>query len=323
MARCRATEPILSYSDHGGLLEAINRGYPVAVDRIELHRDMIGHVYFARGATRSYVLKLYRPHHAGNALTAAGIIRYLRGRGYPTVAIVPARTGQDHILIGTPDGSCVAILYEYVPGPEPCLETGIAAIGVQAAQLHALMDDYPGRLERRGKEFYIDRYIALLDAKGYPPARIRELEHLGARLWRSLERLPPGFCHGDFHTGNMVQSGPGEYVLLDFDAASLTTPVIDVAAICDGSDFNRLAEGAIERTMRQFEAFYGGYGKVRTLSDREITAILDFIPVRHYEIIATIVSCQGLDEVSRPFLDEQYDWLLRWAEMRERRSSGP
>jgi hypothetical protein len=53
----------------------------------------------------------------------------------------------------------------------------------------------------------------------------------------------------------------------------------------------------------------------------EIDAIFDFIPIRHYELIATITECQSLTSLSTAFLDEQYDWLLRWRELCERKRS--
>lgn len=306
---------IRSYADNEGLLDAISRSYSVGVDQIELHRDMIGHVYFCGGSRGRYVLKLYRPHQTGNALNSIGILQYLKESDYPVVSIVPADRGELHIPIDTPDGRCVAILYDYVPGTEPDVETEIADIGLQMGRLHELMKSYPGRLPRRGRGFYIDRYISLLKEKGYPWTRARQLEELGGRLWERIDRLPPGFCHGDLHRGNMRRTESGAYVLFDWDAASQTRSIIDVATLCDESDFNVFDESAYERTMRRFTEFQRGYTKTATITGAEIDAIPDFIAVRHYELIATIAGCQGLEGISNGFLDEQYEWLLRWEEM--------
>jgi len=311
---------ISSYSDHAGLLEAINGSYPVSVDRIALHRDLIGHVYFCSGCGKGgYALKLYRPHHAENALNSIGIISYLRGKGFPAVPVIPTAAGEMSINIATPGGRCVAILFERVWGVEPAAETEIADIGLQAARLHGLMKSYPGRLARHGKGFYVDRYISLMREKRYDRARVRELDELGERLWRRMEKLPGGFCHGDLHTGNMLRTESGEYVLFDWDAASWTSPVVDVATLCDASDFNVPDVAAYDPTMRRLERFYQGYSKAGTLTQAEMDAVFTFIPVRHYEIIATITSCRGLDGISEGFLDEQYEWLLRWEEMCDRR----
>jgi Ser/Thr protein kinase RdoA (MazF antagonist) len=181
------------------------------------------------------------------------------------------------------------------------------------------MRDYSGDLIRRGKEFYIDRFIRLLRALSYNPVRIDELVAYGDELWSRMKRLPLGFCHGDLHTGNMLQCEPGKYILFDFDAAARSFAVIDVATICDASNFNHFDEGAYNLTLRRFERFYAGYNQECTLSDGEINAIFDFIPIRHCELIATITECQGLTSLSTTFLDEQYDWLLRWRELCERK----
>ncbi len=306
---------IASYSDCTGLLEIINRQFPVRVDRVTLHREMIGHVYFAEGGRGKYVLKIFRSFHTANALDSISVIRYLGERCYPVASIVPTVDGRTNTTIDTPGGNCVALMYKHVAGPEPHLETEITSIGTQVARLHELMKGYPHPLPKRGKEFYIDRYISLLAQKRYPAQRIRELADLGEGLWRRMEGLPSGFCHGDLHTGNMVQTQSGTYVLLDFDVAALSRSVIDVATLCDGTDFNNLDPAGYELTLRRFEAFYRGYSRVSTLTAAEIDAIVDFIPIRHFEIIATIVGCQGLDEVSLSFLDEQYRWLLRWEEI--------
>lgn len=174
----------------------------------------------------------------------------------------------------------------------------------------------------RGKEFYIDRYISILYDLDYQSGRIDELADYGLELWASMERLPAGFCHGDLHTGNMRQSGLDEYVLFDLDAASNTCSLIDVATLCDCSDFNRFDAAAYSQTMRMFERFNQDYRAEREISDGEIAAMFDFIAIRHYELIATITRCQGLDHLSRAFLDEQYEWLMNWRNLCGRKGLG-
>jgi Ser/Thr protein kinase RdoA (MazF antagonist) len=303
---------IQSYTDTPNLLKILNEQYPPGFDRVELHRDLIGYVFFASSNTKRYVLKLYRAFDSENALRAVQIIHYLKQKDYPVVAIVPTGSGSLHATVETPRGPSVAVLFEFVEGAEPDLATEITRLGRQVGRLHALMQEYPEPLIRRGKDFYVDRFITILHTLAYNPGRIDEIAAYGRDLWDRLERLPAGFCHGDLHTGNMRQAGPGRYVLFDFDAASRTRSLIDVATLCDGSDFNRFDASAYSRTMRLFERFYRGYREEREMSGAEIAALFDFIPIRHYELIATITRCQGLGELSTAFLDEQYDWLMRW-----------
>lgn len=310
---------LTSPADTDRLRDILNTCYPVRFDQIYLHRDMIGYVYLAEGTTKrsrkKYILKLYRPFDTENALRSIDILEYLRQQDYPVVSIVPTRAGISHVTIDMSHGMSVAILFDYLSGPEPDLKTEIVDLARQVGRLHQVMETYPEPLLRRGKDFYIDRYLSILQALDYPQSRIRDLAAYGSQCWSRLERLPVGFCHGDLHTGNMCCSAPGRYVLFDFDVASRTHSLIDIATLCDDSDFNRFDAAAYDRTCQIFENFYQGYRQVREISDAEFAAIFDFIPIRHYEIIATITQCQGIEDLSRAFLDEQYDWLMRWGEL--------
>jgi Ser/Thr protein kinase RdoA (MazF antagonist) len=315
---------ISSSADTDRLRDILNTCYPIYVDQLHLHRDMIGYVYIAEGArvrsTKKYVLKLYRPFDTENTLRSIGILAYLKQQDYPVVSIIPTREGALHVVIDTPRGISIGILFDYLDGPKPDLKTEMLDLARQVGRLHRIMETYPQPLPRRGKDFYIDRYLGILQELDYPPNRIADLAVYGSECWSRLERLPVGFCHGDLHTGNMRQTAPGCYALFDFDIASRTHPLIDIATLCDASDFNRFDAAAYARTQQVFEHFYQGYRREREVSDTEITGIFDFISVRYYEIIATITQCQGLEELSRAFLDEQYDWLIRWKELCERKS---
>jgi len=308
-------DAISAYADYESLLAIINRRYPVEVDRVTLLREMIGYVYAASCRDdEKYILKLHRPAETANALSGVGVADYLAHEGFPVARIVPSRSGDKWLPIDTPAGRSVGILSVYVAGSEPDVETEITALGGLAGRLHVLMAAYPGHLPRRGKEFYVDRFIELLRSAEYPAGRIHELEQLGERLWDHLRGLPEGFCHGDLHTGNMVRTGPGEYVLLDWDVASEARSVIDVATLCDGTDFNRLESSGYGKTMQRLERFRQGYELARPLSRGELAAVPAFIAIRHFELIATIIGLRQ-ETVSTEFLDEQYHWLLDWEDI--------
>jgi Ser/Thr protein kinase RdoA (MazF antagonist) len=78
-----------------------------------------------------------------------------------------------------------------------------------------------------------------------------------------------GFCHGDFHTGNMIETGDGVINLLDFDAAAMGFSVIDPAVICDRTDFNILKKEAFDATSRAIERFNKSYSKDKTPDEGE------------------------------------------------------
>lgn len=58
-----------------------------------------------------------------------------------------------------------------------------------------------------------------------------------------------------------------------------------------------------------------GYEEYFKLYKEEEKAVFDFIALRHFDIQATIIECQGLDCVDENFLNEQYLWLEKWIEI--------
>ena len=304
-------DTLASHLDYGALLNIINARYAIGARDVVLHRDMIGYVYLVQTSARPYVLKLYRPFNSDQAIQTVELVAYLKRSAYPVVSIVCAEDGAGCIDVSLASSPCKAILYDYVEGVEPAIEEEVERIGRQVGWLHRLMDGYDGTVIRRGKSFYVDRYIDLLKRLSFDSSKIAELDQYGDELWDALSRLPPGFCHGDLHTGNMLRTGGNEYVLFDFDVAACAHNIIDVATLSDASNFNVFSDDAYDSTRRRLERFYQGYRRERSLTDAELAGVFDFIPVRHLEIIATIVECQG-GGLSNDLMDEQHGWLMNW-----------
>jgi Ser/Thr protein kinase RdoA (MazF antagonist) len=301
--------------DYGNLINEINRSYPINIKHIELHREMIGKVYFLQSQDKRYTLKIYRSFKTDDALQTIRILDYLKENSYPAVSIIRTEQSESHIILSSQDGCCVGILYDYVEGAMPDGKIEAESIGIQIGELHNLMDKYPDQLKNRPKTEYIDDYISIMRELDFHSGKTLELEQYGNLLWERIMKLPKNFCHGDLHTGNMIRNQSGEYVLLDFDDASGDYPSMDVAYMSDDTNFNHFHESMYDQTMHLCERFYSGYSKVSVLSNNEIHAILDFIAIRHFQIISRIVRCQGMQSVSKEFCDEQYVWLMKWQEL--------
>lgn len=307
---------LASFEDTETLLKLLNTEYAVSGHTLQQHRNMGGIVYFLQSATQRFVFKIFRAINTENALQSIRILTYLREEGYPAVTIIPTVSGTDHILLQYPEGECTGVLYPFIEGEEVegISHENAAELGEQVARLHRLMlSPKAPALLHRGKEFYVDRFIQMLERDHYDPARIREFAEYGNDLWSNLAPLPQGFCHGDLHTGNMVLNQHG-FILFDFDISSSAFPVIDVATLCDETHFNNFDTDGYDKTMRMFEAFYQGYSRLRSLSDPEIRGIFDFIPIRHYELFATIFLTHN-ETIRVPGIDEQYHWMMRWREL--------
>lgn len=306
--------PITS-CDYEQIISVVQRSYPIEVDSISLHRDMIGYVFIVASGPKKYVLKVYRQFNASQAKQAIGIMTYLQAIGYPVAPVVPTIDNLTHVLVSLAEGMCIGVLFEFVEGLEPDVKSELEVIGQQVGRLHAVMSRYPSALVSYGKEYFIDRFLQTLEELDYPSVRIRDLAHFGKELWGSMEQLPTGFCHGDLHSGNMFKIDSGEYVLFDFDVASRTSSVIDIATLCDCTNFNVFNESTYDATSEAIDRFVSGYKAVHYISDYELRAVHDFIAIRHYELIANIGACQGLNASNILFLDKQYNWLMSWREL--------
>lgn len=299
------------------LVQHINETYALHVGQMDMHRELIGQVYILQSGQQRYVLKLFPRHKTADALHALGILDFLTQQEYPVVSVVRTREQMSHTLL--PGDGRVAALFHYVEGTDVDGNLEAEPIGEQTGQLHKLMERYPGTFLHRTKAEYIDNFISIMKQKNCAASAIGELEDYGNELWSRITLLPRGFCHGDLHTGNMIKRD-GKYVLLDFDDASGDYPGMDAAYLSDATHFNQFHTSLYDATMRQFERFYKGYSRVRILSDRECGALSDWIAVRHYQITARIVGCQGLGCVSKHFFEEQHRWLMGWRKLCDRRN---
>lgn len=134
-----------------------------------------------------------------------------------------------------------------VPSPEPYevveLEQGVGIVyeRAQGVSLFDLMQKAPWKMKactRKLARLHVRMHASRCDRIGKQsealPGRIRYSQDLlGAKLERILrytERLPEGSAvlHGDFHPGNVMESG-GELKVLDWTNAEAGNPAADVA----------------------------------------------------------------------------------------------
>lgn len=294
------------------IVQHINETYALHICQMDMHRELIGQVYILQSGQQRYVLKVFPRHKTADALHALGILEFLKEQDYPVVSIIRTQEQTSYTLL--PGDGRVAVLFHYVEGADVDGNLEAESIGEQTARLHQLMERYPGTLLHRTKAEYIDDFISIMKQKDCETSAISDLEQYGSELWSRMTLLPKSFCHGDLHTGNMIKRD-GSYILLDFDDASGDYPSMDVAYLSDATHFNQFHASLYDATMRQFERFYRGYSKVRSLNDRECRAVPDWIAVRHFQITARIVGCQGLGSVSLRFFEEQHRWLMDWREL--------
>lgn len=284
--------------------------YSKSFDDIQLHRDMIGYVCIVYAGKEKFVLKLFRSIYTSQAIQSIEIMKYLYESGYPTAHIISTSSGMPYFTYHFQEEIRIGVLYEFVDGIEPDKGINIENIGKQTGNLHNLMKKYNANICHHAKPFFINRYINLLTEMHYP--RTEQFKEHGDMLWKRVESLPKGFCHGDYHTGNMILNSKGQYVLFDFDAAANAFPVYDIAVICDMTDYFKLSEQGYAETSRMLKRFLKGYYEFNSVNEAEIRSIYDFIAIRHFEVQATIIENLGLTCIDEQFIDDQLEWLMKW-----------
>lgn len=292
------------------LIEQLIKQYGIKFNTIHLLRDWIGQVYIVNKDKQKYILKVFRKQYANNALQSAAVMHYLKSSGFPVPFINTTVNGDLYFLT---EDERIAVLYEYIEGSEPKRKKDLEELGHLSGRMRCLMEKYKGDLEPKDRKFYIERYLSVLNAKNYKG--VTQFNETGTKLWNRVKDNKLGFCHGDLHLGNMIQNS-SEIILYDFDACGIAHPLYDIATLCDGTDYFNLAnenfETGIIRTNKNIDTFLKGYNKYYSINDAEIRNIFDYIAIRHFDIQATIIECQGLDCIDETFLNNQYSWLTKW-----------
>lgn len=276
-----------------------------------LVRDWIGQVYEIWKDQDRYILKIFRREYTEDAVQSVQVMDFLYQNDFPVPRIVRAAEKNGYCL--TEEGAA-AVIYEYVEGKEP-ERTGenLEMLGETVGRMRKIMERYPGEIRVHGQSFFTGRYLSVLRRKNC--GETNDFARWGRTLWNRVCKLPAEFCHGDMHVGNMLENN-GHLLFFDFDACAVASPVYDIATLCDGTDYfdsavSRLEVGFIQ-TRKNLERFLRGYGRYYTLSTAEQSAVFDFIALRHYDIQATIIECQGLDCIDHAFIKNQYQWLVNW-----------
>ncbi|MCR4712835.1 MAG: phosphotransferase [Treponemataceae bacterium] len=268
---------------------------------------------------KKYLLKVIGSAFFGTAKQSVLVTRYLEENGFPVPKTILTKTGEAIVEVSDASDSepYLVLLQEFVEGEEPNLENPETAekVGTLVGKLHCLMERYPVKPVLRDKQFFIGRYIDFLRQKSYP--QIAAYEELGERLWKKVEKLPYGICHGDLHRGNLLQTKHGQIYFLDFDTICRAPVMFDVMVMCDMTDYFNLQQEDIEITRAVYEKFLAGYTKHHPLSPEEKLSFSDWVAIRHFQLQATILEIHGINCIDEKFVDYQLYWLNKWIEQQE------
>ncbi len=288
------------------LLERLKESWPYPFDRIDWNRDMGSTSYVVYAGEIPYFLRVIKPALISTAVTGVQVQWFLQQRGFPVPAILPTAKGELYVE-GKED---LLILYEFIPGQDVDPEEDSEAIGALVGQLHREMKDYPGRFICRDRDFYLGRYLRILEQKEYP--NIDAYRTIAEALWQKVGSLPMGYCHGDLYRGNIRKGADKRLYIHDFDTSCWGFPMYDVTLICDLTDYFRFDEGNYSRSLALLARFLDKYRAENPLNQAEADAFPALIALQHFSTQATIMELFGLDCFSWEDMDGQLNWLEQW-----------
>ena len=292
------------------ILDLLQKNYDISMDSLTFNRKGGCVSYIVKSGNEKYFLKIIDNAFLDTAIHSNDIQQHLIKRDFSVPKIIKTKDSSPYFVYENQ----LFILYEYIDGVEPNHDDNAEKIGKCIGRLHKLMSSYSGKLTVHNKEFFVDRYIEILRKKHYPNEKLNEYIEIGNSLWNSVKDLPYGFCHGDLHRGNLLQTADNKIYLLDFDTACFAPQLFDIAVMCDTTDYFNFDTKEFKLTTDIFNRFKSEYSKYNKI-DFTVNQFYDFIALRHFQLQATIVEIYGIDCIDEKFINKQLGWIKQWRAM--------
>lgn len=280
-------------------------------------------IYRIEAAAANFYLKIYRPPQSLQQTEAeARYVTALAASDIPVVKPIPRRDGQFAFQVSAPEGTRPMLLFEEAPPPlpTPLDETLLAQIGEQLAKVHAASDAFnadfgtpemvsDAYLEER--VYYASRYLSDRDA-AYLGDVSRRLGH----ILRGLSRETPGFglCHADLVLSNVRITAGGTIVFFDFENASKTWRLFDLACI-----YWSLGHRSQDRRDQLWTGLLAGYESIRPLPEAWSTQLIYMLILRQISFLggncATLPLRLGREPLESGFMEAQMKRLGRLVEL--------
>jgi Ser/Thr protein kinase RdoA (MazF antagonist) len=257
---------------------------PVATCRF--HHFGLNDTFVVESDSKKFVLRIYRARwrSATDIHYELEALDHLATNGVLVSTAIPRLDRQWITTIAAPEGDRSAVLFTFAPGRELKDDpTDSADFGRSCAQLHAAADDFSSRHERFALDLghLLDQPLAQIQP--HVAHRAKDWDFLRALADRLRQRvaavdlaaLDRGFCHGDFHGGNVHREGD-RLTHFDFDCCGYGCRAYDIAVYRWAS---RLA--GKESELQLWPAYLAGYRAVRQLAEADLSMVDLFVPIRH------------------------------------------
>ncbi|MCE5237971.1 phosphotransferase [bacterium] len=263
------------------LVEALQPHYPLARNAsCQLIQDGLNTHYLIESLQGRYVLRLYRRGWRTPADIAyeLAVLSHLATGGLAVCGPIARRDGAAQTVVEADDGPRAAVLFPYAPGEPPDLTNpeALRACGRTMALIHRHTDGFtcPHERFRLDLGHLLDQPLAVvLRLLAHRPTDAAFVAEAVAALRTGLASQAPtlewGFCHADFHGGNLRRDTDGTLWVFDFD--------------CGGPGW-RAYDLAVCRLFCQTESLWAGfcqaYREIRPLPEATLAALPWFIVAR-------------------------------------------
>ncbi len=295
--------------NHKKIIEFVDVNYGIKINSIKSLEDGVTKSLVLTSESAKYILKFALKSFEHTIKESLNVLRYLELKSFSSPKVILTNSGETNTLL---EDETIAFLYHFTEGSHIEDDVDYIKLGSLVGELHEHMKDYPTSLSIHSKDYFVDRYVRILEQKEYSQKKISDYIKLGDLLWDNIKELPSGYCHGDLHLGNIIKTLDGNYSILDFDTSCLAFSAYDIMVLCNSTDYFVYQESEFEATITNINQFLLGYEQYRKLSKNEKDSLYYLIGIYHYQLQATIIEIYGIDCVDHEFIDKQYNWLMAW-----------
>jgi Ser/Thr protein kinase RdoA (MazF antagonist) len=278
--------------------------------------------YLVKTKTEKYILRVYRRGWRSHSeiLYELDVLLHLKRQSVSVSAPVPRKDGKLLHIVSAPEGPRTIVLFTYAPGQEPIYEADKEnesyQYGRSVAQIHSETDKFQSQHQR----FHLDlEYLLDAPLKSIQPLLLHRpgdweyLLSLSERLRQHVVNFPlndleGGFCHGDFHGGNVHVEQDGTLTFFDFDSYGYGWRAYDIAV------FRWAARGSGKEKER-WPHFLRGYREVRPISEADIQATPYFVAIRQIWLLGLHAGNGqdwGFGWMDDQYFDEEIKFLREW-----------
>jgi Ser/Thr protein kinase RdoA (MazF antagonist) len=293
--------------------DQLELNYKINVDKIDLIRRGGNVTYLVYSKNNKYILKEMSKTFIQSLDRSVQVLKYLESHDFPGPRIISTINGDPYVHWIIKDK--VIVLFEYIEGRE-AEKASMKELGLLVGNLHRIMDDYKEPLPVLDKNYYIHRYLNILESLDYDG--IKKYEDYGDYLWKGVDTIDKGFCHGDLFIGNIYEGLNQRLHIMDFDTAARGFSIYDIALVCNATNYFDFNEKDFLKTRKNMDEFLNAYIKIRNLGQSEINKLDPMISIYHYALQATIVEINGLECINHPFIEKQWQWLNKYQEVSHR-----